>query len=150
MKNKLKSVKMGSKTAATSQAKTAQSRANVRPEFPSPTIALFPEGDDGTSEEIIELSPEEHAVLKRAAFPEANGLLMFMANAALEKAGSPGGPVTCVCILHNGSKVARVYFPSHDFARFERVASKKGISLQKFFCKAIRNFIRSQTVRRAA
>ena len=89
MKSQLKSVRRGSKTAAASQPKTAQSRGLVRPASALPLIALFPEGDGersgGVSSELVDLSQAEYAVLKRAG-AASSGILMFMANAALEKA----------------------------------------------------------------
>jgi hypothetical protein len=86
MKNQSRILKNGSKSTSSSQPKTAQSRAIVRPECNLPCIALFPEGDTSVSEEIIDLSKTEYAALKRAAAPAGSGILMFMANAALEKA----------------------------------------------------------------
>jgi uncharacterized protein (DUF1778 family) len=96
------------------------------------------------------LSKAEYAALKRGAAPSGNGILMFMANAALEKAGWQGKAVTCILILANGSEVARVDFPRDIFTRIEAAASRLGITLQQFFCNAIRNHIRSQAVRRAS
>jgi hypothetical protein len=93
MKNKPESVRRGSKTAAASQPKTSKSPAKARPGSASHCVALFPEvaGDiGGLSEEIIDLSQDEYAALKRAAAPTGDGILMFMANAALEKAGQSG------------------------------------------------------------
>jgi uncharacterized protein (DUF1778 family) len=89
MTNKLKSVKRGSKSASAPQPKTAQSRAIVRPESNPPCIALFPQGDTSVFEEVIDLSKAEYAELKRAARPTRDGVLMFMARAALEKARWP-------------------------------------------------------------
>jgi hypothetical protein len=148
--------RQSSRHSAAPQPKTAHSRAGHRPASPSPSVALFPEGDGagggngGVSEEIIDLSKAEYAALKRAAAPSGDGILMFMANAALEKAARPGGTVTCILILPNGSEVARLDFPRNVFARIETVAAKLGITLQQFFEKAIRNYIRSQSIRRAA
>lgn len=148
--------RQSSRHSAAPQLKTAHSRAGARPTSASPCIALFPEGDGagggngGVSEEIIDLSKAEYAALKRAAGPSSSGILMFMANAALEKAGWQGKTVTCILILANGSEVARVDFPHDVFARIETAASKLGITLQQFFENAIRNYIRSQSVGRAA
>jgi hypothetical protein len=150
MKNKLKSVRSSSKSAAASQPKTAQSRAIVRPECNPPCIMLFPQGDTSLSEEIIDLSKTEYAALKRAAAPAGSGVLMFMANAALEKAGWGSETMTCVLILHDGSEFARVDFPCEVFARIEHATSKQGISLGQFFINALRHFIDSQDSRRAA
>jgi hypothetical protein len=175
MKNKLKSVRRGSKTAAASQPKTAQSRAIVRPESNSPCMALFPEGDGGASEEIIHLSKAELAELRRAAAPTRDGVVMFMAKAGLEKARWPGragntpslhgiigpspalkepvlleGAVTFIFKAPDGRELERVDFPPDVFKRIQRAASKEGISLQEFCRTAIRHFIDSQDSRRAA
>ena len=96
MKTKARSVKNDSKTAAPSQPKTRvqsqpkteQGRAVALPVKTSPCIALFPEGDNGgASDEIIDLDVEEYAALKKAA--GAGNILMFIANAALEKIDWP-------------------------------------------------------------
>ena len=79
-----------SRPIAAPQPKTAHSRAGDRPASASPCIALFPEGDGGASEEIIHLSKDEYAELKRAAATTRDGALMFMAKAGLEKARWPG------------------------------------------------------------
>jgi hypothetical protein len=150
MKNKLKSSKRSSKSAAPSQPKTSQGRANSRPLSLSPSIALFTECDGGLAEESIDLSVSEYAALKQAAAPGGSGVLMFMANAALEKAGWPPKTITCILILPDGSEVARVDFPSDVFARIEAAASKLGITLERFINDAICNFIKSQGTRRAA
>ena len=102
------------------------------------------------SEEIIDLSKSEYAALKRAAAPAGSGLLMFMANAALEKAGWKSETMTCVLILPDGSEFTRVDFPCEVFAQIEHAASKQGISLGQFFVNALRHFIDSQDSRRAA
>src|ERR1035441_9875906 len=78
-----------SRPIAAPQPKTAHSRAGDRPASASPSIALFPEGDGGASEEIIHLSKAEYAELKRAAATTRDGALMFMAKAGLEKARWP-------------------------------------------------------------
>jgi hypothetical protein len=116
----------------------------------SPSIGLFTERDGGFAEESIDLSVVEYAALKRAAAPGGSGVLMFMANAALEKAGWPPKTVTCILILPDGSEVARVDFPSDVFARIEAAASKRGITLDQFFYNAIRNYIELCERRRAA
>jgi len=140
--------RQSSRHSAAPQPKTAHSRAGDRSTSASPCIALFPEGDGagggngGVSEEIIDLSKAEYAALKRAAASSGDGILMFMANAALEKAGWPCETVTCVLILRDGSEFARVDFPSDVFARIEQIASKDGISLGQLFMKALRNHIR--------
>ena len=91
MKNKLKSARSSSKSAAASQSKTAHSRAEVYlppPAFPS--IALFPKGNSGVAGETIGLSKAQYAALKRA-FGDDSGILWFMAKAALERTGQPSG-----------------------------------------------------------
>lgn len=150
MKKQSRILAKGSKTAAATQPKTAQSRAIVRPESNLPCIALFPQGDTSVSEEVIDLSKAEYAALKRAAAPSGAGILMFMANTALEKAGRPGGTITCILTLPDGREAARVDFPRGVFARIEHAASTQGISLEQFFFNAIRHFIDSRDERRAA
>jgi hypothetical protein len=149
MKNQSRILKNGSKSTSASQPKTAQGRAIVRPECNPTCIALFPEGD-GLSEEIVDLSKAEYAALNRAAAPSGSGVLMFMANAALEKAGWPGGIITCILILPDGAEVARVDFPRSVLVQIDHAASKLGISLGQFFVNAIQHFIDSQGNRRAA
>src|ERR1035438_1734354 len=112
MKNKLKSVRMGSKSAAASQPQTGKGKAGQRPTSVLPNIALFLEEDGGASEEAIHLSKAEYAELKRAAGPTRDGVLMFMARAGLEKARWPGGPghqptansgsPSCLCFFDAG------------------------------------------------
>src|ERR1017187_8087454 len=89
-KNQHQVTSKNSRPSAAPQPKTAHSRAGARPESNTPCIALFPQGDTSASEEIIDLSKAEYAALKRAAAPSGDGILMFMANAALEKIGWPG------------------------------------------------------------
>jgi hypothetical protein len=120
MKNKLKSVKRGSKTAADSQPKTAQRKAMARPSRQEPLIALFPEGDDSASEELVDLSKAEYAALKRAAGPGGAGVLMFMANAALEKArwaavSSPSQPLSASASMGGHHRL--------EYAVYEAVAA---------------------------
>jgi len=91
MKSKLKSVRMGSKSAASPQSKTTQIKAKVRQESGLPLIAFFPEGEEnGVAEELVDLSKAEYAALKHAAAPSGSGVAWFMVNAALEKIGFPG------------------------------------------------------------
>ena len=56
------------------------------------------------SEEIIHLSKAESAALKRASAGTGDGVLMFMANAALQKIGVPGGAGNTPAVL--GTKAA--------------------------------------------
>src|ERR1017187_8018937 len=89
-KNQHQVTSKNSRPSAAPQPKTAHRRAGARPASTSPCIALFLKGDAGTSEDVIDLSKAECAALKRAAAPSGDGILMFMANAALEKIGWPG------------------------------------------------------------
>ena len=70
--------------------------------------------------------------------------------AAAPRRHRPSGAITCVWTGSDGSEFARVEFPGELFARIELVASKLGITLEQFFDYAIRDFVRSQAVRRAA
>jgi hypothetical protein len=79
MKKPNRVIKNGSPRAAVSQSQSS-----------GPCIALFPEGDGEASEGIVNLSNAEFHALKRAAGDDGPGVLMFMANAALEKASPPG------------------------------------------------------------
>jgi uncharacterized protein (DUF1778 family) len=150
MKNQSRILKKDSKPAISSQPKTAQSSANARPECNPTCIALFPEGDTSLSEEIVDLSKAEYAALKRAAAPSGSGVLMFMANAALEKAGWAGETITCILTRPDGTEVARVDFPRSVLVQIDHAASKLGISIGQFFVNAIQHFIDSQGKRRAA
>jgi len=88
-RNQNRAGRKSSRHRAATQSKTQEGEGKVRPPSAPPCIALFPEGDDSTSEEIIDLSHAEYASLKRAAAPTGTGVLMFMANVALEKIGAP-------------------------------------------------------------
>jgi len=94
MKNKLKSARSSSKSAAAPQSKTAEGRAKARSASTSPSIALFPKGNSGVAGETIGLSNAQYATLKRA-FGDDSGILWFMAKAALERfldrSGQPSG-----------------------------------------------------------
>jgi hypothetical protein len=108
MNNKLKSVRRGSKSAASPQSKTTQSKAKVRHETGLPFIALFPKGEaNGIADELVDLTKAEYAALKQAAEPSGSGVLMFTANAALEKAHRLGAVVVgrrhdCLCMYQCG------------------------------------------------
>jgi hypothetical protein len=116
----------------------------------SPSIGLFTERDGGIAEESIDLSEAEYATLKQSAFIAGSEVLMFMANAALEKAGWPPKNITCRFIGTDGNELAVVDFPYDVFARIEAAASKLGITLERFINQAISNLIRSQKNWRAA
>ena len=153
MKNKLKSVRKGSKTAAAPQPKTTQSRAILRPESDPPCIALFPEGDTSVSEEIIDLTKAEFAALKRAAEPGGAGVLMFMANAALEKAGRPSASghqpargshtPSCLCFFDGGvvEVTAEIPLVGREIPGVVVAAARMGITVDQFIADAIRKKI---------
>lgn len=126
---------------------TARSRATLRPESNDPCIALFPEGDTSLSEEIVDLSKAEYASLKRAAAPSGSGILMFMANAALDKAGWPDlasaskGGLVVDFQLSDGTARTRVAFSSRERVRIEAAVKRSGSTLDAFFGNAIANLI---------
>ena len=144
MKNKLKSVRRDSKTAAASQPKTAQSRAKARPTVKEACIALFPEGDDSASEEIIDLSKAEYAALKRAG-SAGDGILMFMANAALNKIGAaPTNPganhPSCLCLYDAGVRELAGEIPlvGRELPSVVIAAYRQRTSIDQFIAAAIR------------
>jgi hypothetical protein len=73
---------------AATQTKIQKGAGEVRPPSISPNITLFLEAEGGDSEEIVDLTKAEYAALKHAA--PRSGILMLMANAALEKINFPG------------------------------------------------------------
>jgi hypothetical protein len=127
MKNKLKSIIRGSKTAAASQAKTKPSPAFVE-------MARL-------GKSITVLTGRPYRVALRRI-----GVLYKQELAKLR----PGGTVTCVCIKSDDSEWARVEFEREEFLRIVRAASKLGITLQQLFDNAIRNSIELLEHRRAA
>lgn len=96
------------------------------------------------------MSEAEYATLKRGAAMAGSGVLMFMANAALKKAGWPPKNITCRFIGTDGSELALVDFPYDVFSRIEAAASKLGITLGRFINNAIRNLNKSQKSWRGA
>jgi hypothetical protein len=148
MKNKLKSSRRNSKTAPASQPKTSQGRTNVRPASPSPSIVLFLERDGGVNEEGIDLSVAEYAALKRAAAPTGDGILMFMANAALEKVGQSGAlPVkrgakqpSCFCFYGGGvgELAGEIPLVGREFGSVVIAACQKRITVDQFIADAIK------------
>ncbi len=96
MKNKLKSVRSSSKPAVASQSKTSQSRAGDSLTRNAPGIFIRPVGDQMEPSGAIDLTEAEYDTLVRA-FVDGDGIVMFMRNAALEKAAaftsSPVQPV---------------------------------------------------------
>ncbi len=72
------------------QSKIQKGGGNIPPAPIAPNIALFLEADGGFSKEAVDLSLAEYAALKRASARSGDGILMFMANAALEKCSIVG------------------------------------------------------------
>jgi hypothetical protein len=81
-----------SRHSAAPQPKTKKVGGKVPRATIAPNIALFLEAEGGASEEVIDLSQAEYAALKRTSAGSGSGILMFMANAALEKARSGNIP----------------------------------------------------------
>jgi uncharacterized protein (DUF1778 family) len=147
-----------SRRAAAPQSKIQTGGGRVRPTSVSPTIALVHDlEEDGLAREIIDLSPAEYAALKQAGAAAGTDVLMFMANAALEKAarlGTAGQSTTVPVRLRRRSlpgngvrlsiieaKAGRVLL-STDFKRelltlAEYAAEKDGVSLCQFLIEAI-------------
>jgi hypothetical protein len=126
MKNKLKSVRRGSKTATVSQAKTKPNPAYVE-------MARL-----GASIEVLTGRPYE-AALDRIGELCKQELAKF----------HPAGTVTCVWTGPDGIEWARVDFEHELFSLIEHAASKLGITLQQFFNDAIRYYIGLWDERRA-
>jgi hypothetical protein len=144
MKNKLKSINKGSKSAADSQPKTAH-RAIVRPKSNPPCIALFPQGDTSVAEEVIDLSMAEYATLKRPAAPFGSGILMFLANLALTKIGAaPPNPGTdhpsCLCFYDAGvgELAGEIPLVGRELSSAVVAAYRQRISVDRFIADAIR------------
>lgn len=127
MKNKLKSVKRGSKTAAVSQATN------------KPNPAFVEMARLGKSLTVLTGRPYRAAL-------DRIGVLCEQEMARLH----PAGTVTCVWTAPSGREWARVVFEGELFARIEIAASTLGITLQHFFDNAIRHYCDSQDSRRAA
>jgi hypothetical protein len=143
MKNKLKSVRSGSKSAASPQSKTTQSRAKVRHDSGLPLIAFFPEGEEsGIAEEMVDLTKAEYAALKQAAAPSGSGVLMFMANAALEKAHRPGaaplgGRTDCLCMYQCGEIAGEITLVGRHLPKAVIAALRQGVTVDQFIADAI-------------
>jgi hypothetical protein len=156
MKNKLKSVRSGSKSASAPQPKTAQSRAIVRPESNPPCIALFPQGDTSVSEEVIGLSKAEYAELKRAARPTRDGVLMFLVRAGLEKARWPSGtghqPIAgsdspsgyCIFDRAVGEVVSEIPLAGAQLDSVVVASHQRGITADQFIADAIKEKLGEQ------
>jgi hypothetical protein len=137
---------------AAPQSKTVPNRAGHCPASASPCIALFPEGDGGSdgnggiSAEVIDLSKAEYAALEQAAVASGDGILMFMANAALEKIGESGSSIPSkggltVAVQHPNGKVTNVEFNLEQRRRIEAVLKRTGIGLQRFMNMALSLFL---------
>ena len=127
MKNKLKSVRRGSKSAAVSQAKTKPNPAYV---------------------EMARLG-EKIQVLTGRPYDAA---LRRMGTLIRQEIGKRPPPtmVTCIWFVPGGRELARVDFGPELFSLIKRTASKLGMPLQQFFDNAIRHYTASRKVRRAA
>jgi hypothetical protein len=96
------------------------------------------------------MKQNHHQVARQSSRPSAAPQPKTNAHkATVPRPHQRAGIITCVLILPDGSEFARVDFPSDVFARIEQVALKQGISLGELFIRALRNYIRSQSVRRA-
>jgi hypothetical protein len=144
-RNRNQAVRNSSRHGAAMQSKIQKGRGKVRPSPVSPSIALFLEGD-GLSEEIVDLSEAEYAALKRAAVPSGAGILMFMANAALEKAGWPGssnpskGGLTAACQFPGGN-VTNIEFDLEKRRRIEAALKRSGMTFDHFMQRAVEHFV---------
>ena len=155
-KNQHQVTSKNSRPSAAPQPKTAHSRAGARPESNPPCIALFPQGDTSASEEIIDLSKAEYAALKRAAAPSGDGILMFMANAALEKIGWPGssspfrGGLIVILQRPDGTEWTRVYFNALERHQIEACLKATGLTLLALIEKAVSSQAAQPSDRREA
>jgi hypothetical protein len=150
MKRQNRTHKNGSPRAALSQVKTTRRLRRPAPGVAcdGPAIALIPRepnGEEGSiSSEVIDLSRAEFATLKRAAKAQGHSVLMFLSNAALEKAGQRDvagqNRKNPVAFQHpDGSEFARVDFPREVFERIERARAKSGQTLAEFFNAALQS-----------
>src|ERR1039457_995406 len=143
--NQSQAVRNSSRHGAAMQSKIQKGGAKARPTPVSPSIALFLEGD-GLSEEIVDLSEAEYAALKRAAGPGGDGILMFMANAALERAVWPSssnpskGGLTAACQFPDGN-VTNVEFDLEKRRRIEASLKRSGMTFDHFMQRAVEHFV---------
>ena len=143
--NQSQAVGNSSRHGAAMQSKIQKGGAKARPTPVSPSIALFLEGD-GLSEEIVDLSEAEYAALKRAAGPGGDGILMFMANAALERAGWPSssnpskGGLTAACQFPDGN-VTNIEFDLEKRRRIEVALKRSGMTFDHFMQRAVEHFV---------
>ena len=131
MKNKLKSVKRGSKSAATSQANTNPNRAYIEMARVAARLNVLTGKPYRTAlsriGKLLSDEIEENSARRLAA-----------------------GTVTCVWIGPDGREFARVDFEPELFALVKRAASDLGITVHHFFDNAIHHKIDSLHSRRAA
>jgi uncharacterized protein (DUF1778 family) len=140
--------KQNSRPSAAPQLKKARSRAAVRPTSLSPSIVLFQDHDGGVSEEGIDLSVAEYAALKHAAAPTGDGILMFMANAALEKVTQSGEvslkraakQPSCLCFYPAGvgELIGEIPLVQHELSEVVIAAYHQGITVDQFIADAIK------------
>lgn len=145
------------------QSKIQNGGGKVRPPSISPSIALFLEAGGGLAEEAIDLSQAEYAALQRAAAPTDSGVLMFMANLALEKIGWPsmaieskttqsrqrevrsakalsaagihkGKMLTFHFTDPSGAELAHLSLDERQSSLLERVAAATGLTFEELFC----------------
>jgi hypothetical protein len=89
------------------------------------------------------LSKAEYTALKRAADPSGDGILMFMANAALEKIGWPGssspfrGGLILILQRPDGTEWTRVYFTALERHSIEACLKATGLTLLALIEKAV-------------
>lgn len=94
MKTKGRIQKINSTTPLKSQPANPQSSVPAAQGSADASIAYFNDGtEDGIALDIVHLSKKEVRLLEKAAKPQGKGLLMFMADAALEKARATGPQV---------------------------------------------------------
>jgi len=98
-------------------------------------MALFPDGIDGDSDDLIDFSASEYAQIKRSAIAVGVSPGLYIADAALEKSGAqaPGRNVTIVFQDFSGVELGRVDFPHEAFLKICRAASLLDISIPRFF-----------------
>jgi hypothetical protein len=136
MKNKLKSVRRGSKSAAISQGKSKPS-----PTYPDPLDA-----------EIARLGASLKG-LTGTPFIAASKRFCDLWAAIIERDKArrlAAGAVTCVWTGPDGREFVRVDFERELFSLIEGAASKLGITLQQLFDDAVHHYCDLLDSRRAA
>jgi hypothetical protein len=143
-RNQNQAVRNSSRHGAAMQFNIPKGRGKARPTSLSPFIALFLKKEEGISDETFDLSQAEYAALKRAA--DRGGILMFMANAALEKAGWPGssnpskGGLTAACQFPDGT-VSNVKFDLEKRRRIEAALKRSEMTFEHFMQRAVEHFV---------